>query len=68
VTIVMSLMKHSEQTVAPDWVRARAAAIFMLVYMGGGRRECILGLCGGARGRTFLPGSGDWHSGVTVLI
>ena len=33
-TAVMSLMSTVMQNVAPDWVRARASAIFMLVYMG----------------------------------
>ncbi|HET9401861.1 MAG TPA: MFS transporter [Candidatus Acidoferrales bacterium] len=33
-TAVMSLMSTVLQNVAPDWVRARASAIFMLVYMG----------------------------------
>lgn len=33
-TAVMSLMSTIMQNVAPDWVRARAVAVFMLVYMG----------------------------------
>jgi MFS family permease len=33
-TAVMSLMTTVIQNVAPDWVRARATAMFMLVYMG----------------------------------
>lgn len=33
-TAVMSLMTTVVQNVAPDWVRARATAMFMLVYMG----------------------------------
>jgi len=33
-TAVMSLMSTVMQNVAPDWVRARALAVFMLVYMG----------------------------------
>jgi MFS family permease len=33
-TAVMSLMTTIMQNVAPDWVRARALAVFMLVYMG----------------------------------
>src|SRR5271155_414052 len=33
-TIVMSLMSTLMQNLAPDWVRARAMAVFMLVYMG----------------------------------
>jgi MFS family permease len=33
-TAVMSLMSTVMQSVAPDWVRARATAMFMLVYMG----------------------------------
>lgn len=33
-TAVMSLMSTVMQNLAPDWVRARAMAVFMLVYMG----------------------------------
>jgi MFS family permease len=33
-TAVMSLMSTLMQNLAPDWVRARASAVFMLVYMG----------------------------------
>ena len=33
-TAVMSLMSTVMQSLAPDWVRARALAVFMLVYMG----------------------------------
>ena len=33
-TVVMSLMSTLMQNLAPDWVRARAMAVFMLVYMG----------------------------------
>jgi MFS family permease len=33
-TAVMSLMSAVMQSIAPDWVRARALAVFMLVYMG----------------------------------
>jgi hypothetical protein len=33
-TAVMSLMTTVMQNLAPDWVRARAMAVFMLVYMG----------------------------------
>jgi MFS family permease len=33
-TVVMSLMSTLMQNLAPDWVRARAMSIFMLVYMG----------------------------------
>jgi MFS family permease len=33
-TIVMSLMSTLMQNLAPDWVRARAMSVFMLVYMG----------------------------------
>ncbi|HEY2546246.1 MAG TPA: MFS transporter [Candidatus Acidoferrum sp.] len=33
-TAVMSLMSTLMQNLAPDWVRARALAVFMLVYMG----------------------------------
>jgi len=33
-TAIMSLMTTILQNLAPDWVRARATAVFMLVYMG----------------------------------
>jgi MFS family permease len=33
-TAVMSLMSTVMQNLAPDWVRARVLAVFMLVYMG----------------------------------
>lgn len=33
-TAVMSLMSTIMQNIAPDWMRARALAVFMLVYMG----------------------------------
>jgi len=33
-TAVMSLMSTLMQNLASDWVRARASAVFMLVYMG----------------------------------
>ena len=33
-TAIMSLMTTVMQNLAPDWIRARAMAVFMLVYMG----------------------------------
>jgi len=33
-TAIMSLMTTVMQNLAPDWLRARAMAVFMLVYMG----------------------------------
>jgi MFS family permease len=33
-TVVMSLMSTLMQNLAPDWIRARAMAVFMLIYMG----------------------------------
>jgi len=33
-TAVMSLMSTVMQNIAPDWVRARATAMFILIYMG----------------------------------
>jgi len=33
-TAIMSLMTTVMQNLAPDWVRARAMAVFMLIYMG----------------------------------
>jgi len=68
-TIVMSLMSTVMQNVAPDWVRARAAAIFMLVYMGAwAAGSAFWAMWRGTEARTFLPGSGDWHSVSPVLI
>src|SRR6267143_1501622 len=52
--IVMSLMSTVMQTVAPDWVRARAAAIFMLVYMGAwAAGSAFWGYVAGHRGTHF---------------
>jgi hypothetical protein len=53
-TAVMSLMTTVMQNLAPDWVRARAMAVFMLVYMGtwaGG--SAIWGHVAGLRGTHF---------------
>jgi len=45
---------------------ARSSDLHAGVHGCVGGRKCILGLCGGApRHALFLPGSGDWHSGVT---
>jgi MFS family permease len=35
-TAIISLMTTVMQNLAPDWIRARAMAVFMLVYMGTG--------------------------------
>ena len=53
-TAVMSLTMTVMQNVAPDWVRARAQAVFMLVYMGawaGG--SAFWGYVAGHRGTHF---------------
>ena len=53
-TAVMSLTSTVMQNVAPDWVRARAQAVFMLVYMGawaGG--SAFWGYVAGHRGAHF---------------
>lgn len=53
-TAVMSLTSTVMQNVAPDWVRARAQAVFMLVYMGawaGG--SAFWGYVAGHRGTHF---------------
>ena len=42
-TAVMSLMSTLMQNLAPDWVRARASAVFMLVYMGAWAAEAHSG-------------------------
>jgi len=65
-TIVMSLMSTVMQTVAQTGcVRAQQRSSCWCTWVRG-RREVHSGLCGGApRNALFLPGSGDWHSGVT---
>jgi len=46
--------EHSDADVAPDWVRARAAAIFMLVYMGAwAAGSAFWGYVAGHRGTHF---------------
>jgi len=53
-TAVMSLMSTMMQNLAPNWVRARAMAVFMLVYMGtwtGG--SAFWGYVAGHRGTHF---------------
>ena len=71
-TVVMSLMSTVMQNVAPDWVRARAAAIFMLVYMGawaGG--SAFWGYVAGHRGTHFsflVAAIGTAVSPVLILI
>ena len=52
-TAVMSMMSSVLQTVAPDWVRARASAIFLLVYMGT--------WAGGSAFWGFVAGHRDTH-------
>jgi MFS family permease len=71
-TVVMSLMSTVMQSVAPDWVRARVAAIFMLVYMGawaGG--SAFWGYVAGHRGTHFsfvVAAIGTAVSPVLILI
>ena len=71
-TVVMSLMSTVMQNVAPDWVRARAAAIFMLVYMGawaGG--SAFWGYLAAHRGThfsLFVAAIGTAVSPVLILI
>ena len=71
-TVVMSLMSAVMQNVAPDWVRARAAAIFLLVYMGawaGG--SAFWGYVAGHRGTHFsfvAAAIGTGLSPVLILI
>jgi MFS family permease len=53
-TAIMSLVTTVMQNLAPDWVRARAMAVFMLVYMGtwtGG--SAFWGYVAGRRGTHF---------------
>ena len=71
-TVVMSLMSTVMQNIAPDWVRARTAAIFMLVYMGawaGG--SAFWGYVAGRRGTHFsflVAAIGTAVSPVLILI
>src|SRR5882672_519575 len=71
-TIVMSLMSTVMQNVAPDWVRARAAAIFMLVYMGAwAAGSAFWGYVAGHRGTHFsflVAAIGTAVSPVLILI
>jgi MFS family permease len=53
-TAVMSLMSTGMQNLAPDWVRARAMAVFMLVYMGAwSAGSAFWGYVAGHRGTHF---------------
>lgn len=53
-TAVMSLMSTVIQNLAPDWVRARAMAVFMLVYMGAwAAGSAFWGYVAGYRGTHF---------------
>jgi MFS family permease len=71
-TVVMSLMSTVMQNVAPDWVRARAAAIFMLVYMGAwAAGSAFWGYVAGHRGTHFsflVAAIGTAVSPVLILI
>lgn len=71
-TAVMSLTMTVMQNVAPDWVRARAQAVFMLVYMGawaGG--SAFWGYVAGHRGTHFsfvVAAIGTAASPLLILI
>lgn len=53
-TTVMSLMTTVMQNLAPDWVRARALAVFLLVYMGSWTAgSAFWGYLAGHRGTHF---------------
>lgn len=71
-TAVMSLMSTVMQNIAPDWVRARATAMFMLVYMGawsGG--SAFWGYLAGHRGThvaLMIGAIGTAASPVLILI
>lgn len=71
-TAVMSLMTTVMQNIAPDWVRARATAMFMLVYMGawaGG--SAFWGYLAAHRGTHFalvIAAVGTAASPVLILI
>ena len=53
-TAVMSLMTTAMQNLAPDWVRARSMAVFMLVYMGAwSAGSAFWGYVAGHRGLHF---------------
>ena len=71
-TAVMSLLSAVMQNIAPDWVRARTAAVFLLVYMGawaGG--SAFWGYVAGHRGTHFsfiAAAIGTGLSPVLILI
>jgi hypothetical protein len=68
----MSLMSTVMQNVPPDWVRARAAAIFVLVYMGAwAAGSALWGYVAGHRGTHFsflLAAIGTAVSPLLILI
>jgi MFS family permease len=71
-TAVMSLMSTVMQNLAPDWVRARASAVFMLVYMGAwAAGSAFWGYVAGHRGTHFslvAAAIGTAASPVLILI
>src|SRR5437762_71530 len=71
-TAVMSLMSAVMQSVAPDWVRARALAVFLLVYMGSwAAGSAFWGYVAGHRGTQFslvAAAIGTAASPVLILI
>ena len=71
-TAVMSLMSAVMQRVAPEWVRARALAVFLLVYMGSwAAGSAFWGYVAGHRGTHFsllAAAIGTAASPVLILI
>jgi MFS family permease len=71
-TAVMSLMSTVMQSLAPDWVRARAQAVFMLVYMGSwAAGSAFWGYVAGHRGTHFsfvIAAIGTAASPLLILI
>ena len=71
-TVVMSLMSTVMQNVAPDWVRARALAVFLLVYMGTwAAGSAFWGFVAGHRGTHFsfvVAAIGTALSPVLILV
>jgi MFS family permease len=71
-TAVMSLMSTVMQSLAPDWVRARALAVFMLVYMGSwAAGSAFWGYVAGHRGTHFsfvIAAIGTAASPLLILI
>lgn len=71
-TAVMSLMSTVMQSLAPDWVRARVQAVFMLVYMGSwAAGSAFWGYVAGHRGTHFsfvIAAIGTAASPLLILV